>query len=82
MLYLFQDSFCQQDDDVEYMEVGVFTQAMNVAKAELAVGGGGGRQTRRGKREAAITNTRQPNKPKQRRRIVQMDTSSGEDDEY
>ncbi|CAL8137703.1 unnamed protein product [Orchesella dallaii] len=75
--YYEEDSICQEE--VEYMDVGVFTQAMNAAVVDLALNGRSqGRQTRRAKREA-LNSTEVVKQSKQRRRIVMMEDSSDED---
>ncbi|ODN04383.1 hypothetical protein Ocin01_02287, partial [Orchesella cincta] len=73
-----EDSICQ--DEVEFVDVGVFTQAMHAAKVDLALNGSSqGRQTRRAKRQAALNAAAPQKTTKQRRRIVVMDDSSDED---
>ncbi|CAL8115708.1 unnamed protein product [Orchesella dallaii] len=75
--YYEEDSICQEE--VEYMDVGVFTQAMNAAVVDLALNGPSqGRQTRRAKREA-LNSAEDAKQSKQRRRIVMMEDSSDED---
>lgn len=63
------------------MDVGAFTQAMNIAKVEIAVGNSG-RQTRRGKRDAKPVQKSGTSRGKQRKRIVVMDDSSDDDDDF
>ncbi|ODM89935.1 Fanconi anemia group M protein [Orchesella cincta] len=75
-----QDSICQ--DEVEYVDVGVFTQAMNAAQVDLMLNGTSeGLQTRRAKR-AALNAAAIQVSSKQRRRVIMLDdsTDSGDDD--
>ncbi|CAL8115712.1 unnamed protein product [Orchesella dallaii] len=75
--YYEKDSICQEE--VEYMDVEVFPQAMNTAVVDLALNGPSqGRQTRRAKREA-LNSAEDAKQSKQRRRIVMMEDSSDED---
>lgn len=86
-----QDSFCVNNDSVEFADIGVFTQAMNVARQEVLNERPSSTKRRRTRRQARAHNYEfgnskkiSLNKPssKARRRIIVNEESSDEDEQF